>query len=928
MKTARDTDSEADGATIRILHIDDDEENYLVVRGLLSRLKAGKYVVDWSPSYEDGLLRAGSGEYQVCLVDYRLGERSGVELVREARESGLTVPMILLTGQGNEDVDLEAMQAGATNYLVNGETPPALLERTIRYSVALNAGRRRADKTLGASSEMRAVVADPRTEHGVRNTLDNLRAFVGLFTPLGIVLEADRLPLEGAGLRREDVIGKEFAETYWWNYAPEVQAQVRDSFRRAARGEIVSGDFRPRMANDVIIDTLAVFTPVRDSSGTVVEVVMSAFDITERRHADAAMRESEERFAAAFEHAPIGVALVSPDGRWLKVNRAICELLGYSEAELLGNTFQDLTLREDIDLSLDNVRRAIGGESRSFQIEKRYINKSGHIVTALLSSSLVRDAQGQPRYFISQIQDITERKRAEKALQESEERYRAVVEWSTESISVQREGKVLFANPATLKMMGATSQEEIVGKSLLDFVHRDFHQVVLERVKSNVKRGSAVPMTDLRLVKLDGAVIDVESQGTSIVYDGEPAVLSSIRDVTERRQTELALRASEARFQNAFTHAPTSIALVSPSGRFLQVNKSFCSMVGYTADELLATDFQSITQPDDRAASRDILKRLMAGEMTTVRIEKRYLNKLGHEVFAITHLSLVQDEQNEPAYVIAQAQDVTAQKRADDERKAIAEIVHAVLTTSSLDEFFTIAHRAIIKLLPAKNCYIALYDKTSDLLSMPFCRDDFDEVAPPKRLGRGLTAFVLRTGRPMLLNPKLIHELVLQGEIELVGTLPAAWLGVPLRTSNEIIGVLVVQHYEDKNAYCDRDIELLAAVGDQIGLAIERKQIELKLKTNEIQLTAAQEIAHIGSFEYDVVKKELHWSEEFFRIFGLPPQGSDPSEREFFSRVHPDDMERYHTGSTTGHHTRIRLSHPAHGPGRKVPACRRGSRRR
>ena len=136
--------------TIKVLLIEDDEDDYILTRELLAEVKGGKYALDWAPSYEEGLKVAGRLEHQVCLVDYRLGERSGVQLIREARESGLTTPMILLTGQGNHDVDVEAIEAGATDYLVKDETHSSRLERTIRYAVELNTERSRAEEALTA----------------------------------------------------------------------------------------------------------------------------------------------------------------------------------------------------------------------------------------------------------------------------------------------------------------------------------------------------------------------------------------------------------------------------------------------------------------------------------------------------------------------------------------------------------------------------------------------------------------------------------------------------------------------------------------------------------------------------------------------------------------------------------------------------------
>ena len=176
------------------------------------------------------------------------------------------------------------------------------------------------------------------------------------------------------------------------------------------------------------------------------------------------LRESEERFSGAFEHAPIGVALVSPDGRWLKVNRALCELVGYSELELLARTFQDITHPEDLEIDLENVRRMIAGEIRSYQMEKRYVHAHGHLVTVLLSVSLVRDGQDQPRYFIAQIQDITERKLAEQALRTSTEEFRTLAEAMPQIVWITRpDGGNVYFNQHWMDYTGLTLEESLGG---------------------------------------------------------------------------------------------------------------------------------------------------------------------------------------------------------------------------------------------------------------------------------------------------------------------------------------------------------------------------------------------------------------------------------------------------------------------------------
>ena len=145
-----------------------------------------------------------------------------------------------------------------------------------------------------------------------------------------------------------------------------------------------------------------------------VRVVVAHDNITKRKQAEEAMRESEERFAGAFEFAPIGVALVAPDGRWLMVNRALCELVGYSESELLKRSFKEITHPDDFAESVLQSERLLAGEIGAYQMEKRYVHSSGKLINIFLSVSLVRDQQGHPRYFIGQVQDITQRKQLEK----------------------------------------------------------------------------------------------------------------------------------------------------------------------------------------------------------------------------------------------------------------------------------------------------------------------------------------------------------------------------------------------------------------------------------------------------------------------------------------------------------------------------------
>lgn len=144
--------------------------------------------------------------------------------------------------------------------------------------------------------------------------------------------------------------------------------------------------------------------------------VVSMHDVVSERRREADLRDAEARFRSAFDHAPIGMALVSPEGAWLRVNPALSGLLGYSEEEFLSRSFQDITHPDDLDADLEQVRRVLSGDIREYQMEKRYFRKDGSLIWIQLSVSLVRNDDGTPGYFISQIQDISARKRYEDEL--------------------------------------------------------------------------------------------------------------------------------------------------------------------------------------------------------------------------------------------------------------------------------------------------------------------------------------------------------------------------------------------------------------------------------------------------------------------------------------------------------------------------------
>lgn len=177
-------------------------------------------------------------------------------------------------------------------------------------------------------------------------------------------------------------------------------------------GSFCAIDSVPRSWNEEDIATL------RDLSAAVITEIELRRDMLVRERIEAALYESNARFAGAFADAAIGMALIAPNGRWLQVNQSLCVLVGYSEREMLGIDFQTITHPDDLNTDLGYVKQMLTGERKVYQMEKRYIHKQGHVVWVLLNVSLVCAPSGQPLYFISQIQDITARKQAQREREE------------------------------------------------------------------------------------------------------------------------------------------------------------------------------------------------------------------------------------------------------------------------------------------------------------------------------------------------------------------------------------------------------------------------------------------------------------------------------------------------------------------------------
>jgi PAS domain S-box-containing protein len=274
------------------------------------------------------------------------------------------------------------------------------------------------------------------------------------------------------------------------------------------------------------------------------------------------------------------------------------------------------------------------------------------------------------------------------------------------------------------------------------------------------------------------------------------------------------------------------IAVLSSEGVVLFANAAFTRLFGHRAENLVGKSILGFFHPSDAVGVRKRLGELaMSGGGTFGGRCRLQSKEGGWRWFDVVG----RDHTNVPGIegIVVSFLDVTELHRMESERQVISEIVHALNQTANLDELLLGIHHALKKVLYAENCFVALHDPEADAFTFPFFADQIDVAPPPQKVGRSCTAFVFRTGSPMLIPQSEFDRLAEKGEVELVGSPSPSWLGVPLKTPTATIGVLVVQHYEIEDEYDIRDLEFLSSVGGHIALAIERRRSEEALRKNE-----------------------------------------------------------------------------------------------
>ncbi len=386
-------------------------------------------------------------------------------------------------------------------------------------------------------------------------------------------------------------------------------------------------------------------------------------DVTEEFTAGQALRDSQEELRVAMDTAPVAMNLVSNDGTFLRVIPAMCEFLGRDEQTLRTTDWQSLTHPDDLAPDLALVQQVIDGRRDSYRLTKRFIRPDDSIVWGDLSVAGIRDHDGDLKYFIAQILDITELVRGREELAASREHYRMLAEHTSDVVmQVSRRGILEWVSPSVADVFG-WNRDEVVGKRVEDFVSQTHWGAVETAMESSTNDGM-VARGQFRVRRRGGQWLWVDATSSSVEdADGQLIRVVRVRNVDAEVRARIALKESEERFRAAMRATPIGVALIDREGQIRQSNEALARMLKVKESFLQGRTITSLTHPDDRGVDLALWNQLHGGFAASATAEKRLLSPRGDTVWVQNALAVVRDDSGEITSFVAQFLDITEKQQ-------------------------------------------------------------------------------------------------------------------------------------------------------------------------------------------------------------------------------------------------------------------------
>lgn len=551
----------------------------------------------------------------------------------------------------------------------------------------------------------------------------------------------------------------------------------------------------------------------------LVNVVQREIYIEDLLEAQQATEHSRHQYSDLYDFAPVAYFTLNNAGLVQDVNIEGAKLVESDRGSLLGEPFSRFVHSDDEEIYSSHLKEVF--EHRSKQTcQIRLVRNSGSVFYGQLRTIAVTDPEDRPTLSRVVVTDITDYKKSEQALRESEQRYRELVNLSPDGIGVyNNRGDMVFVNE-TLARVLCYKPRDLIGKSIVDIVYQDSREVEVRRIRELIDKRILQPFIETVWVRADGTPVDVEVASASISFHGEPAVLMVVRDITERRKAEEKLRQSELRFRHVYESVPIMMHSINKEGKIVSVNRKWLEVLGYTREEVVGQEVESVMT----AESQKTLQALLPGFWSEGRIANvpyQYVKKDGTIIDALLD-SVAMDDPEWSTVSLSAIRDITARKRAEQElQKRTIDLSERIKELNCL--------YGVSKIVENQN--VELADMFSGIVNL---------IPPAWQRPQDTCARIVMDGREFRTDNfhqtewKQSSTITVHGEP--AGTVDVYYLGG--------------SSLEDDQPFSNEEQRLLDAVAERLGRIIERKEAEQAQRLSEERFRAIFESAE----EYIAIK--------------------------------------------------------------------------
>lgn len=649
----------------------------------------------------------------------------------------------------------------------------------------------------------------------------------------GTFIDGNKAAEELVGYKRDELIGNSFFDLHL--LSPDDLSRAAAALELNKKGHNTkSAEYLLRRSDGVTIPVEISAYPIRiDGENMVLGI---ARDVSERKRAEEALRKSEEKYRILVENAQEGIWAIDAKAYTTYVNEFMANMLGYTVNEMIGKhlfAFIDEKTRKTAEMNLERRRKGIK-EEHDFE----FVRKDGKKIYTRLETTPLTDGNGMYSGALACVSDITEQKQAEDALRESEERYRKLVDLSPDAITVHTEGKISFINKSGARLLGADDPSQIFGRPIVDFIHPDYRETIAKRVRNMSERNKYVPFIEEKFIKVDGSPVDVEAAAVSMIYQGKPSIMAIAHDVSERKQTEKAMKESEKRYRLLAENAGDVIWTMDLNLQFTYLSPSILNLRGITPEMAMRETLVESLTPQSYKYGMEAFQRELSREndpdfdpRRSITIELEMYRRDGSTVWTENTLSPIRDENGKLVEILGVTRDISDRKNTEIFLNRQRDLGLALSSARDLHEALQLYLKTAIYLSGLDSGGIYLVDQETGGLvlacSEGLSRQFVESVSYYS--ANSPNVLLVMEGRPVYLIHQDLDLPLLDTEIH---ERLQAMAVIPILHENNVIACINVASHVMKEIP-QRERYVLETITAYIGSTIARLQIEDTLRRSE-----------------------------------------------------------------------------------------------